>query len=139
MKRNASKPTEKMMLTVIGMKATLWSEFRTYLADHYDHEPVLSVGKKEYDWTIRYRKSGKTLVTLSPEKNGFCVLVVLGKKEVAEAKNVDLNPYVKKIFETAKQYHDGRWLWIRPKNKKDIESIKTLLRVKKRPKTKSET
>ncbi|KPJ73966.1 hypothetical protein AMJ52_02395 [candidate division TA06 bacterium DG_78] len=126
------------MLTVIGTKAALWSEFRTYLATHYDHEPNLSIGKKEHDWTIRYRKSGKTLVTLSPEKNGFCVLVVLGKDEVTRAVEADLNPYVKHIFETAKQYHDGRWLWIRPRNKKDIESIKTLLRVKKRPKMTSE-
>ncbi len=128
------KPTEKMMLKLVGTKASLWSEFRKYLITQYDHEPVLSIGKKEYDWTIRYRKSGKTLVTLIPEKNGFCVLVVLGAKEVAKAKSADLNPFVRNVFKTAKQYHDGRWLWIRPKNKKDIESIKTLLTVKRKPK-----
>jgi hypothetical protein len=94
----------------------------------------MSIGKKEYDWTIRYRKSGKTLVTLMPEKDGFCVLVVLGKEEIAKAVTLKLNPFVKNIFQTAKQYHDGRWLWVRPRNEKDIESIKTLLMVKRKPK-----
>jgi len=118
----------------VGKKVTLWREFRTYITEHYDHEPVLSVGKKEYEWTIRYRKSGKTLVTLSPEENTFCVLVVLGKAEVDKARHVKLNVFVKSVFTNAKQYHDGRWLFIRPRNKQDIESIKTLLTIKRKPK-----
>jgi len=127
------KPTEKTILELVGTQAVLWSELRIYLSTHYDHVPMLSIGKKEYDWTIRYRKGGKTLVTLSPEKNGFCVLVVLGKEEVAKAKLAALNPFLKNIFETAKQYHDGRWLWIRPRNEQDIKSIKVLLTVKRKP------
>jgi len=126
-------PTEKDFLALIGPKAELWSEIRAYLASHYDHKPELSVGKKEYDWTIRYRRSGKTLVTLMPEKGGFCVLVVLGKEEIEKAEQARLNKYVQDIFENAKQYHDGRWLWIRPRNKSDLNSIITLLRIKKEP------
>jgi hypothetical protein len=128
------KPTEKDFLALIGSKAELWSEIRSYLASHYDHKPELSIGKKEYDWTIRYRKSGKTLVTLMPEPGGFCVLVVLGKEEIIKAGQVKLNKYVQDIFENAKQYHDGRWLWIRPKNNSDLSSINALLAVKSKPK-----
>jgi len=131
----SSNPSEKQMLKLIGKKGVLWNELRTYLAEQYAHEPVMSIGKKEYDWTIRYRRSGKTLVTLMPEKNGFCVLVVLGKKEIAKAGTLKLNTFVKNIFLTAKQYHDGRWLWIRPRTHQDIVSIKTLLTVKRKPKS----
>jgi hypothetical protein len=128
------EPSERTILKLIGTKAPLWRDIRKYLASHYEHEPVMSIGKKEHDWTIRYRKSGKTLVTLCPEENQFCILVVLGKNEVAKAKDIKLNSFVKNIFETAKQYHDGRWLWIRPKSKDDIESVKILLTVKRKPK-----
>ncbi len=130
MKRN---PTEKDFLALIGPKAELWTEIRTYLASHYDHKPELSVGKNEYDWTIRYRESGKTLVTLMPEQGGFCVLVVLGKEEIEKVGHAKLNAYVQGIFENAKQYHDGRWLWIRPRHKGDLNSIIALLSVKKMP------
>ena len=127
------KPTNKDFEKRVGKKVKLWRELRTYISKHYDHEPVLSIGKKDYDWTIRYRRSGKTLVTLSPEENDFCVLVVLGKAEVEKVKNATLNIFVKNVFVKAKQYHDGRWLFIRPRNNKDIESIKTLLNIKRRP------
>jgi hypothetical protein len=135
MQSEHNEPTERQILKLIGKKGGLWTDLRTYLAEQYAHEPVMSIGKKEYDWTIRYRRSGKTLVTLMPEKGDFCVLVVLGKKEIAKAEGLKLAVYVKNVFLTAKQYHDGRWLWIRPRNKKDIESIKTLLTVKRKPKS----
>lgn len=134
MQSEHNEPTERQILKLIGKKGGLWTDLRRYLAEQYICEPVMSIGKKEYDWTIRYRKSSKTLVTLMPENNGFCVLVVLGKKEIAKAVTLKLNPFVKNIFRAAKQYHDGRWLWIRPRNKKDIESIKELLTVKRKPK-----
>jgi len=129
------KPTDKDFEKRVGKKVTLWRELRTYILKHYDYEPVLSVGKKEYDWTIRYRKSGKTLVTLSPEENDFCVLIVLGKAEVEKARSAKVNTFVKNVFIKAKQYHDGKWLFIRPRNKNDIESIKIVLSIKRKPKS----
>jgi len=126
-------PTNNDIEKRVGKKVGLWRELRAYISTHYDHEPVLSVGKKEFDWTIRYRKSGKTLVTLSPEDNDFCVLVVLGKAEVEKVKNTKLNVFLRNIFTGAKQYHDGRWLFIRPRNSRDIESIETLLIIKRKP------
>jgi hypothetical protein len=126
-------PTEKEFLTRIGMYAPLWKEFRTWLKDNYPHSPELSVGKEDYDWTIRYRRSGKTLVTLMPEQGGFCVLVVLGRDEVAEAKHMEFSPTVRGVFDSSKQFHDGRWLWIRPKGNNDLDSIKMLLAIKRKP------
>ena len=127
------EPAEKDFLALIGARAALWRGFRSWLQGNYPHSPELSVGKKEYDWTIRYRRSGRTLVTLMPEPGGFCVLVVLGRDEVAATKETKLNKTVREVFHSAKQYHDGRWLWIRPKSEGDIDSIKSLLAVKREP------
>lgn len=130
-------PTERDILSLVGKKADLWEKLRDYLASHYPHTPEFSMGKKEHDWTFRYRLGGKTLVTLSPEENGFCVLVVLGKDEVervTKEKNL-LSSKVREIFETSKQFHDGRWLWMRPKTKAELESIKKILAIKRKPRT----
>jgi hypothetical protein len=128
------QPTEKDFLALIGPRAELWTGLRAWLAENYGgHRPELSVGKKERDWTIRYRRSGKTLVTLMPEDGGFCALVVLGKEEVAKARTTKLNDSVRETLEKSKQYHDGRWLWIRPKTKSDLASVKALLAVKRKP------
>ena len=131
------EPTEKQMIKLLGKKATLWSDLRAYLANHYPEcVPVFQIEGKDKSYTIRYRKSGKTLVTLYPASKSLTVLVVLGKKEVDKIEQFE-NKLSKKIcdlFHNVKQYHDGRWLWIKPSTKKDIESIKMLLNAKRRPK-----
>ncbi len=131
------EPTEKQMLNLLGRKATLWSDLREYLVNHYPEcVPVFSVEGKSRDYTIRYRKSGKTLVTLYPASKSLTVLVVLGKKEVAkvEAFESKLSDKTRELFRKTNQLHDGRWLWINPTSKTDLESIKMLLNAKRRPK-----
>ena len=125
------------MLGWIGKKARLWSELRTYLADHYDHVPQRDFGGMKYGWSIRYRKSGKTLVTLFPERGAFTALVVLGIKEVAKTEGLldRLSKNVRALFDESRQLHDGRWLWIRVSSKADVESIRLLLGTKRQPKS----
>ena len=131
------KPTESQMLKWIGKRAMLWSDLREYLVFGYDHPAELDFAGKKYGWSVRYRKSGKTLATLFPERGGFTALVVLGNKEVAKIEECvkKLSKKVRELFENTDQLHDGRWLWIRPSSKADIESIKMLLNAKRRPKT----
>jgi hypothetical protein len=130
-----TRPLEEDVLKFIGERASLWTELRQYLATHYDHIPELDFGGKKYGWEIRYRKSGKTLVTLYPEKGAFTALVVAGKNEVEKINEVlaTLSPAVRDIFQNTKQLHDGRWLWIQPVSAADLESLKTLLSAKRRP------
>ena len=129
------EPTEKQMLELLGSKALLWSSLREYLASNYPEcIPVFTIEGKDADYTIRYRKSGKTLVTLYPADKALTVLVVLGKKEVAkvEAFENKLSKKIRELFNNTNQLHDGRWLWIKPSIKKDIESIKMLLNAKRK-------
>ena len=76
------KPTEDKIAKIIGESSNLWFEMRKYLEENYDFTPELVYYGKKYGWTLRYRKSGKTLCSLFPEKDAFTVLIVLGKKEV---------------------------------------------------------
>jgi len=131
------EPTEKDVVRHLGAKAAvLWSSLREYLSVHYEHIPELDFGGRNYGWSIRYRKSGKTLVTLYPERNAFTALVVLGKKEVGKTEGFQdkLSIRVRKMLQETDQLHDGRWLWIRPSSKADVESIKLLLSAKRQPK-----
>lgn len=131
------EPTEEEMARHIGARAdVLWSSLREYLSVYYDHAPALDFGGQNYGWSIRYRKSGKTLATLFPERSAFAALVVLGKKEVGKTEGVldKLSIRVRKLFQETDQLHDGRWVWIRPSSIADVESIKLLLSTKRQPK-----
>jgi len=91
---------------------------------------------KKHGWDVRYRKSGKTLVTLTPEKGAVRILMVLGREESAKALSMqnELGPKMYKLIENTNQLHDGRWLWIRLFQTKDAEDIEKLLPIKRKPK-----
>jgi hypothetical protein len=133
----AQKPTEEEIIDFIGRSAKeAWVEIKRFLEESYDSAPEPVFYGTRYGWNIRYRKSGKTLCSLFPEKGGFTVLVVLGKKESEKAilMRKELSTNIINLVESTKQLHDGRWLWIKWKKSEDTEDIKKLLQLKRKPK-----
>ena len=131
------QPTDQEMVDTI-QDATLWVQMRDYLAAAYDVAPEL-INYGTYGWTLRYRKSGRTLCSLYPERGAFSMLIVLGKKEVekALAMMAQFNPKIRQVFDETPQLHDGRWLWIRVLGQRDVDGIIELLALKRKPKKRS--
>ncbi len=131
------QPTEQEILKTIGKK-TAWIRLRKFIEDNYDFAPELVFYGKKYGWTIRYRKGGKTLCSLFPEKAAFTALVVLGKEEAEKAlSNLnEFSPSVRKLITGAEQKRDGRWLWIKVLTSSDAADVEELLKAKKKPKKK---
>jgi len=131
-------PSEQEITDFIGEPAKgAWVKLRLFLKENYDIVPEMIFDKK-HGWDVRYRKSGKTLVTLTPEKGAVRILIVLGREESEKALSMqnELSPQMYELIENTKQLHDGRWLWIRLFQTKDAEDIEKLLPVKRKPKKK---
>ncbi|MDH5787442.1 MAG: DUF3788 domain-containing protein [Candidatus Bathyarchaeota archaeon] len=129
-------PIEKEITDFIGEPAKgAWVRLRQFLKENYDIVPEMIFDKK-HGWDVRYRKSGKTLVTLTPEKGAIRILIVLGRKESEKALSMrnELSPKMYKLIENTKQLHDGRWLWIRLFQIKDAGDVEKLLPLKRKPK-----
>ena len=123
------------MAEFVGERAKgAWVRVRRFLRDNYDIVPEMLFDRKR-GWGVRYRKGGKTLITLTPEKGGVGVLMVLGGRESEEALSSDtkLSHKMRKLIENTKQLHDGRWLWISLSTITEAEDIERLLPIKRRP------
>lgn len=131
------KPDSNEIISFIGDQlATKWLEMEEFLKTHYDFKPETVFYGNKYGWTVRYRKSGRTLCSLFPEKGSFTVLITLGKKEselVLSMKNA-LSSRIFNLIQESRQLRDGRWLWIRILKTNDITDIKKILAVKRKPK-----
>jgi hypothetical protein len=130
----AHRPTGAEILETIGQTAA-WLDLRQYIETCYgDWAPELKFFAKQYGWTIRYRKSGKTLCSLFPEQGAFSVLIVLGKKEAEKALAMagEFGANTRAVLEGTEQLHDGRWLWVRVLDVDDVEDVKRLLRAKRK-------
>jgi hypothetical protein len=100
--------------------------------------PETIFGGAKYGLEIRYRRSGKTLCSLTPEKGAFAVLIVLGKEDSEKALSMqdELSRKIHRLIENTKQLHDGRRLWIRISTADDTNDVKKLLQIKRKPKNK---
>lgn len=133
----ARAPSEEDIIDFIGEPAKgAWVEMTRFINEHYNIAPEMVFGRAKYGWEVRYRRGGKTLCALTPEKGAVRVLIVFGKQESEKALSMrsELSPKMYKLIEETEQLHDGRWLWIRLFATKDAEDVKKLLPLKRRPK-----
>jgi hypothetical protein len=117
----------------LGDVARLWESLTAYLDEHYGIEPLPVPPGRTSGWELKYRKGGRTLVSLTPDVGGFTALVVLGAAETERARELELGRHVRSVFEQARQYHDGRWLFIGIESERDVTDVEALLALKRRP------
>ena len=110
-----------------------WQSLVDFIAVQYQIPPDLNFGGKNYGWNLWYRKSGKTLVSLFPQQDGFVAQVILGKDQVEKALALDLGENVGCVLRETPQLHDGRWLFILVKTARDVQDVEQLLQLKRRP------
>ncbi|MFW9963957.1 MAG: DUF3788 domain-containing protein [Candidatus Sifarchaeia archaeon] len=132
------EPTSEDITNFIKVKraVTSWYQLQEYLNSHYYlHNAELGFGGQKYGWCIRYRRSGKTLCTLYPEEGGFTILIVYGKSEVEKfiEQKSELSDQIVALFQETKQFHDGKWLWIKLSDTTLLDDIKKMLYIKKSP------
>jgi len=113
-----------------------WKRIQEFIETKYDLvKEILYYGDK-YGWLVRYRKSGRTIVSLFPERNSFSFLIVFGKKEIEKftAQESSFASEIVDIFHNTERLHDGKWLWIRATDSSCFNDITKLIAIKRKPK-----
>jgi len=129
-------PTFEELRSFIGSPAVkVFDQLIAFLDEHYDFVREINFGEKNYGVMVRYRKSGKTLLGIFPERNGFSIVLVYGKKEVETFEKMKsvFSDYLRGIFDATKQYHDGRWLLIRIEDGQYYDELIKMITIKKKP------
>ena len=129
-------PTGKDILETIGDKSDLWLSIHEFIENNYDFDKELAFFSKNYGWTVRYRKSKKTLVSCFPEKGAFSALLVLGRAEADKVNQIreELNEEFLSVFDNTQQLRDGRWMWLRILTRQDLDSLIKVIQIKRRVK-----
>ena len=77
-KKNFSHiPTEYEMSNYINNE--LWNKFCEFIKSNYNVNPRFEFSKcsLEYGWNVKFKKGSKTLCTVYPRENYFCVMIVI--------------------------------------------------------------
>ena len=85
---------------------------------------------KNYGWAIRFRKGGKTLLSIYPANGRFTVQIIVGETHAKKASSLKLGKKVRNVLENAHPFPEGRWLFIRVASRKDVTDVEKLLPLK---------
>jgi hypothetical protein len=112
----------------------IWGEMTGFLEVNFKSKPQIaySVCSGKPGWNVKYKKSGKALCTLYPEKDGFVALAVLGQGDRAA---FDLNrgeycSYITGLYEQATLFNGTKWLMISVTDEKIFKDVKKLINMK---------
>jgi len=125
------KPSPREIQTALGTtKGEMWDALVRFVSDEYGAKGELVFGGAKYGWELNIRKGGRPLVSMFPGRNTFTVQIVLGRAASQQAARLELGENVREIFDNARQLHDGRWLYIPGRSKRDLQDIKRLIATK---------
>ena len=80
------------METVVGEKVHLWHTLADFMRTTYDLEGELKFYGKSFGWMLWFRRGGKNLLALYPQKDGLCAQVTLGPTLTDAALALPLGP-----------------------------------------------
>lgn len=128
-------PTYDEIVGYIDLPAQeLWRQINHFIQQRYKASPRIMYSKcsGKPGWNVKYQKSGKSLCTLYPEKDGFVALVVitLDMLPVIEALSEELTEETLQTIRTARPFNGTKWLMLQVKNDLQLSDVKQLLLLK---------
>jgi len=125
-------PSPDAVEKLLGTRAGLWQELARKIEAMGARGEWVWGGPK-YGWEWKAKRAGKPFATLTPRTGVFVVLVILGRAESAAAAAITLAPRLRRTYESARQFPDGRWLFHETESEEEVRDLVALLRLKRPP------
>ena len=84
---------------------------------------------------LKFKQGQKTILTIYMREDKYVFLIIFGKKEreIFEAQDNEYSQYIKNYYNNSKAYHDGKWMFIEVISLEQLEEVKKLIMIKKKP------
>ena len=116
----------------------LWEDFCEYMKREYRSEPAFSFSKcgMEYGWNAKFKKGSRALCTVYPREGYFTAMLVIGRKEKAQAEE-QLPTFcddIQQLYHKTSEGNGQKWLMIDLEDRdRRYDDLKALLRIRCRP------
>jgi len=111
-----------------------WQDLNSFIQQKYKASPKIMYSKcsAKPGWNVKYNKSGKSLCTLYPEKEGFTALVVITQDliPVIEAMAGQFEREILELIRSARPFNGTMWLMIQVNRATVVDNVKDLLLLK---------
>ncbi len=134
---NKHVPTmDEISLYFDGQSRKRWLEMTNFIENNYKTKQQIdySMCSGKPGWNVKYKKSGKALCTLYPDKDRFTVLIVLSRKDrdVFEETRDGFCPYINELYDKCALFNGTKWLMVEVTDDDIFEDVKELIMLKTR-------
>lgn len=115
------------------INSPLWTELLGFMEETYGVTPKIEYSKCSGapGWNVKFKKGGRALCTLYPEKDVFTCLICIGIREVAEAELVlSSHEALRVLYENTKPFNGARWLMIAVTDGDVLNVVKKLITIR---------
>ncbi|MGB8232962.1 MAG: DUF3788 family protein [Methanobacterium sp.] len=124
------KPTENEIFDVIALYRPLWDNLIDFIGHNYNIKGEFKFYGKNFGWALRYRKSGRVLISLYPGKKGFMIQIILNGDEIKKALKLDLDSETRKVIDETNPIREGKWIYLEVGPDTSLNDIKKLIMVR---------
>lgn len=119
---------------MLGSAKPVWEKYLTAIRDTYEMEELWDGNE------LKFRRGGKTLVTLYIKEGFFTLLLIYGKAERAKfEEQMDTFPVVlQDLYRNSRTFHDGKWMFLDAADDSLVPDVMRMLAIKRRPNRKAE-
>lgn len=128
--------SDKEMQTILTPELfSLWQTVIERIDAAYDMEKEWDKGGTTAKYCLRFRRGGKTLVTLIPKEKAIGMMFVFGRDERTkfEAKQAEFSNKTVSQYNAATTYHDGKWIKYDLPDDSVLNDLPSLLAIKRKP------
>ena len=120
----------------LGQSITAWEKLTGHIRFYYEMDELWEEGNPthKHHSNLRFRRGGKTLITLCIREGYFIAAIVLGKEERErfEEQRKNFGEAVRREYDDTKVFHDGKWLGFDVHDESLIDDIINLLQIKRK-------
>jgi len=128
-------PGEPVLAALLNDRLALWQRLEQEIEARYDIIAAWGPGGRNWRYESKYRKGGRTLCALYAREGEFGLLVIFGaaEREKFESRRGCYSEFIRKAYEAATTYHDGKWVMFQPETIADLDGLADLLAIKRKP------
>ena len=127
----ARKPDRGSVRKVLAGARAAWDDLEAHLSETYALEDSFHFMYGErYGWALRFHRSDRLVLAMYPNRGHLTVQIILGRAQVALAGAMVLPPFVARALDAAKDYPEGRWLFIPVRSAKSARELRSLIALK---------
>ncbi len=124
------KPDARSIEQAVGSAGINWSTLTEHLTSELKIKGELKFYGVNYGWAVRYSKSGKSVIALYPNMDGFTAQIILNNSQVRAALQRSLASRTKETIRNTPAIHEGKWIYLDVDKKTDIKEIEMLVSVR---------